>query len=57
MYKAVFPTAAALVYNSTFMDGIAAGAEKDDCVTNLILRSCTPDESNSSTHGEMAHKF
>jgi hypothetical protein len=35
MYKAEFPTAAALVENSTFMDDFAAGAENDDCVTNL----------------------
>jgi len=35
MYKAEFPTAAALVDNSTFMDDFAAGAENDECVTNL----------------------
>jgi len=35
MYKAEFPTAAALVDNSTFMDDFAAGAENDDCVTKL----------------------
>ena len=35
MYKAEFPTAAALVGNSTFMDEFAAGAENDDWVTNL----------------------
>jgi len=35
MYKAEFPTAAALVDSSTFMDDFAAGAENDNCVTNL----------------------
>jgi hypothetical protein len=35
MYKAEFPTAAALVDNSTFMDDFSAGAENDDCVINL----------------------
>jgi len=35
MYKAEFPTAAALVDNSTFMDDFAAGTENDECVTNL----------------------
>ena len=35
MYKAEFPTAAAFVDNSIFMDDFAAGAENDDCVTNL----------------------
>ena len=35
MYKAEFPTAAALVDNSTFMDDFAAGAENDVHVTNL----------------------
>ena len=35
MYKAEFSTAAARVDNSTFMDDFAAGAENDDCVTNL----------------------
>ena len=35
LYKAEFPTAAALVDNSTFMEDFAAGAENDDCVTNL----------------------
>jgi len=35
MYKAEFPTAAALVDNSNFMGDSAAGAESDDCVTNF----------------------
>jgi len=35
MYKAEFPTAAALVDNSTFMDDFAAGAENDDRVTSF----------------------
>jgi len=35
MYKAEFPTAANLVDNSTFIDEFAAGAENDECVTNL----------------------
>jgi len=35
MYKAEFPTAAALVDNSIFMDYLVAGAENDDCVTNF----------------------
>jgi hypothetical protein len=35
MYAAEFPTAAALVDNSTFMDDFAAGSKDDDCVTNL----------------------
>jgi hypothetical protein len=34
-YKAEFPTAAALVDNSTFMNDFAAGAENLGCVTNL----------------------
>jgi len=35
IYKAEFPTAAALVDNSTFIYDFAAGAENDDFVTNL----------------------
>jgi len=35
MYKTEFPTAAALVDNSTFMDDVAAGTESDNCVTKL----------------------
>ena len=35
MYKLEFPTAAALLDSSTFMDDFAAGAENDDCLTNL----------------------
>ena len=35
MYKAEFPTAAALVDNSVFMDNFAAGAGNDGCLTNL----------------------
>ena len=35
MYKTEFPTAAALVDNSTFMDDFTAGTENDECVTNL----------------------
>ena len=34
-YKAEFPTATALVDNSTLMDDFAAGAVNDYCVTNL----------------------
>jgi len=34
MYKAEFPTAAALVDNSTFMDDFAAGVENDDRLTS-----------------------
>jgi len=49
MYKAEFPTAAALVDSSTFMDDFAAGAENDDRVTslcyelvNLMIQICLP---------------
>jgi hypothetical protein len=35
LYKDEFPTAAALVNNSTFMDDFAAGAENYDGVTRL----------------------
>ena len=35
MYKAEFPTATALVDNSTFVDDFSSGAENDDCVTNI----------------------
>jgi len=35
IYKAKFPTAAALADNTTFMDDFATGTENDDGVTNL----------------------
>ena len=35
MYKSEFPTVAALVDSSKFMDDFAAGAENDDCVSNF----------------------
>ena len=35
IYKAEFPTAAALVDNSVFMDDLPVIAENDDCVTKL----------------------
>jgi hypothetical protein len=39
MYKAELPTATALVDSSIFMENFAAGAENDDCVTNLYTSS------------------
>ena len=41
MCKAEFPTAAALVDNSTFVDDYAAGVENDECVSNLYYELVT----------------